>query len=428
MTSCSLKPSLPPVVSLVGCSNSGKTTFLEKLVRLLKTRGYLVGTVKHHRGEFAFDVAGKDTWRHARAGADRVALATPTGFGLVRRLTSELSLPEIMNYMSGLDIVLLEGFKQGPQPKIELVRSEISQRPVCAPEELVAVVSDMPLQLGIPCFTLEDIAGVADLIETRFIKGQHEATGRLLNRQQKKRYHRNIMLPGVGEQGQLKLLQSSALVVGAGGLGSPIAYYLAAAGIGRLGLADADTVDFSNLQRQILHTTLDVGRLKVASARDKLTAVNPDIRVEIYPERISQDNVAALVSRYDMVVDATDNLDSRYLLNRACLETGKPFIYGGVLSLVGQVLTVLPGRGPCFRCIFRQPPAGKAVKSTAEVGILGAVAGIIGSIQATEAVKYLLNQGDLLVGRLLTLDALSMTFLEVAVQRDAACPDCGQLS
>ncbi|WP_333870803.1 molybdopterin-guanine dinucleotide biosynthesis protein B [Desulforamulus putei] len=411
----------------MGCSNSGKTTFLEKLIRELKFRGYLVGTVKHHRGVFAFDIEGKDTWRHAQAGADTVALATPTGFGLVKKLEQELSLAEILEYMSGVDIVLLEGFKKGPQPKIELVRSEISGSPVCSPEELTAVVSDLPLELGIPRFALTDTAGVADLIEERFLKGFGDVNRQALSHQQKKRYHRNIMLPGVGEQGQLKLLKSSALVVGAGGLGSPVAYYLAAAGIGRLGLADADAVDFSNLQRQILHATADVGRLKVESAREKLSAINPDIQVEVYPYRICQDNAAELVRQYDIVVDATDNLESRYYLNRACISAGRPFIYGGVLSMVGQVLTVLPGRGPCFRCIFRELPAAKAVKSTAEVGILGSVAGIIGCIQATEAVKFLLGQGDLLVGRLLTMDALSMTFQEVEVKRDPACPECGHL-
>ncbi|MCL5781015.1 MAG: molybdopterin-guanine dinucleotide biosynthesis protein B [Firmicutes bacterium] len=417
----------PPSISLVGCSNSGKTTFLEKLIKEVKARGYRIGTVKHHRGAFELDIEGKDTWRHAQAGADTVALATPTGFGLVKKLEQELSLAEIINYMSGVDIVIIEGFKKGPQPKIELVRSEVSSSPVCPADELMAVVSDLPLELGIPCYDLHDIAGVADLIEERYLKPAGDVNRLALDDRQKKRYHRNIMLPGVGEEGQLKLLNSSVMVVGTGGLGSPVAYYLAAAGIGRLGLADADVVDFSNLQRQILHTTVDVGRLKVESAQEKLLAINPDIEVKLYPYRIDEVNAAELVRQYDIIVDATDNLESRYCLNRACILEGKPFIYGGVLSMVGQVMTILPGRGPCFRCIFREQPSAKAVKSTAEVGILGSVAGIIGSIQATEVVKFLLGQGDLLVGRMLTMEALSMTFQEVEVKRDAACPECGHL-
>lgn len=426
MTSSRLK-SAPAVISLVGCSNSGKTTFLEKLIKELKSRGYQVGTVKHHREFFEFDIEGKDTWRHAEAGADTVALATPTGFGLVKKLEQELSLPEILRHMSGVDIVIIEGFKKGSQPKIELVRSEVSSAPVCPLEELMAVVSDLPLELAIPRYDLYDSNGVADFIEERFLKSAGDGNWLALDHRQKKRYHRNIMLPGVGEQGQLKLLNSSVLVVGNGGLGSPVAYYLAAAGIGHLGLADADVVDTSNLQRQILHTTADVGRLKVESALEKLQAINPDIKFQLYPFRIDQDNAAELVRQHDIVVDATDNLESRYFLNQACILEGKPFIYGGVLSMVGQAMTILPGRGPCFRCIFREQPSAKAVKSTAEVGILGSVAGIIGTIQATEAVKYLLGQGDLLVGRMLTMEALSMTFQEVEVKRDSVCPDCGHL-
>ncbi|WP_234701938.1 molybdopterin-guanine dinucleotide biosynthesis protein B [Desulfotomaculum nigrificans] len=419
----------PPVVSLVGRSNSGKTTFLEKLIRELKQRGYRVGTVKHHRGTFEFDIEGKDTWRHAQAGADMVALATPTGFGLVKKLAQELSPEEITSYMPGVDIIIVEGMKKGSQPKIELVRSAVADAPVCPVEELMAVVSDLPLSLGLPRFGLDDFKGVADLIENQLIKSSDTAQGNVssLREDQLKRYHRNIMLPGVGQAGQLKLLNSSVLVVGTGGLGSPVAYYLAAAGIGRLGLADADVVDLSNLQRQILHTTADLNRLKVESAREKLSKLNPDIQIEVYPFRVTRDNVADLVCQYDLVVDATDNFATRYVLNEGCMAAGKPFIYGGVLSMVGQVMTILPGKGPCFRCIFREPPSEDAVKSTADYGILGSVAGIIGCIQATEAVKYLLGQGDLLVGRLLTMEGMSMFFQEVEVKRDPHCPDCGKL-
>lgn len=387
-----------------------------------------MGTVKHHRGTFELDISGKDTWRHAQAGADVVALATPTGLGIVKKLQQEPSLEEITRHMTGMDIIVVEGFKKGNQPKIELVRSEMSNSPVCPVEELIALVSDLPLQLGPPLFGLEEYTGVADLIEQRFLKpGDREKPVESLTGDQLKRYHRNIKLPGVGESGQIKLLNSSVLVVGAGGLGSPVNFYLAAAGIGRLGLADEDAVDLSNLQRQILHTTGDIGRPKVESARDKLTALNPDVLVENYHHRINQENAEEIISRYDLVVDATDNLDSRYVLNQACIKANKPFIYGGVLSMVGQVMTILPGQGPCFRCIFRENPSKKAVKSTADVGILGSVAGVIGCIQGTEAVKYLLNQGNLLVGRILTMDSSSMSFQEVEVRRDPTCPDCGHL-
>lgn len=412
---------------MVGRSNSGKTTFIEKLIKILNNRGYRIGTVKHHRGTFEFDIEGKDTWRHARAGAEMVAIATPSGFGLAKKLEEELPLEQIIRQMSGMDIVIVEGFKTGSQPKIELVRSEISQQPVCPREELLALVSDLPLDYGVPLFDLNNIIGVADLIEKQFLLPTEKEVQLELSDEQKKRYHRNIQIPGVGEEGQRKLLQSSVLVVGTGGLGSPVAFYLGAAGIGRLGLIDADTVDYSNLQRQILHTTPDIGRLKVESAKEKLLALNPDIEVITYPYRFNQENAEELVRNYDIVVDATDNLATRFILNQACVAEVKPFIYGGVLSMVGQCMTILPGKGPCFRCIFREDPGDKAIKTTSDIGILGTVAGIIGTIEATEVVKYLLGQGDLLVGRMLTMDALSMNFMDVEVKRDLECPECGHL-
>ncbi|GAB6180325.1 hypothetical protein JCM14036_16440 [Desulfotomaculum defluvii] len=418
---------VPPVISLVGSSNSGKTTFLEKLLHQLKNRGYRVGTVKHHRGTFELDIEGKDTWRHRQAGAEMVALSTPTGFGLIKNLDQEMSLAEILHYFSGLDLVIVEGYKRGSQPKIELARAEVANGLVLPTEELLAVISDLPLDLDIPLFDLNDITGVAKLIENKFLQLKKKTAPSSLSAQQKERYNRNIMLPGVGEEGQLKLLNSSVLVVGTGGLGSPVIYYLAAAGIGRLGLADADVVDYSNLQRQIVHSTPDIGRLKVESAREKLSWINPDTEIITYPYRINDENILELLDQYDIVVDATDNLESRYVLNKACITKEKPFIYGGVLSMVGQAMTILPGKGPCFRCIFRQQPTKGSVKGTAEVGILGSVAGIIGSIQATEAVKFLLGKEDLLVGRMLTMDALSMSFVDVEVKRDLNCPECGQL-
>ncbi|MQL50762.1 molybdopterin-synthase adenylyltransferase MoeB [Desulfofundulus thermobenzoicus] len=246
-----------------------------------------------------------------------------------------------------------------------------------------------------------------------------------LTQEQEKRYQRNILLPGVGVEGQVKLLQSGVLLVGAGGLGSPAAFYLAAAGVGRLGLVDADVVDLSNLQRQILHRTGDIGRPKVESARDKLVALNPDVQVEVFPERLSAASAVSLIERYDLVVDCTDNFATRFLLNETCLALGKPFIYGGVLAFAGNLMTIIPGAGPCLRCIFPVEPE-QGVPGCAELGVLGAVPGIIGTLQATEAIKYLLGLGELLTGRLLTFDALSMTFYEVSVQQNPDCPACGR--
>jgi len=241
---------------------------------------------------------------------------------------------------------------------------------------------------------------------------------------QERRYHRNMQIPGVGREGQEKLLRSAVLVVGAGGLGSPAAYYLAAAGIGRLGIADGDFVELSNLQRQILHFTTDLGRLKVESAADKLQALNPDCEVVRHPFAITAENAAMVVAQYDLVVDATDNFAARFALNKACLAMRRPFIHAAVLSMAGRVMTILPYRGPCLRCVFREAPS-PSVQTTFELGVLGAIPGMAACLQATEAIKYLLGQGELLVNRMLMFDALSMHFATAEVRRDPACPDCG---
>jgi len=250
-------------------------------------------------------------------------------------------------------------------------------------------------------------------------------TSRLTANQQEL-YKRNILLNGVGEAGQEKLLKSGVLVVGAGGLGSPVAYYLAAAGVGRMGLIDADTVGLSNLQRQILHTVPDLGRPKVVSAAEKLKALNPELDLELHQKLFDAETAADLVPNYDIVIDCTDNFATRYTINEACLKADKPFVYGGVLAWAGQLFTILPGRGPCFRCIFRTEPPPDT-PSTSELGILGAVPGVIGVLQATEAIRYLLGIGKLLVGRMLIYDALSATFSEVALERDPDCPSCGNI-
>jgi adenylyltransferase/sulfurtransferase len=248
--------------------------------------------------------------------------------------------------------------------------------------------------------------------------------GNNLTGEQYRRYQRNISLPGVGPEGQKKLLDAGVLLVGAGGLGSPAAFYLAAAGVGRIGLIDGDTVSLSNLQRQILHAVPDIDRPKAVSAAEKLNAINPEIKLEIYQEMFNRIIAEELIPGYDFIVDCTDNFPSRYLINKACIEHNKPFVYGGVLAWAGQAFTVLPGRGPCFRCIFPEEPPENA-PATSEVGILGAVPGVIGAIQASEAIRYILGAGELLVGRMLTYDALSAGFFEVSVKRSDRCVDCG---
>lgn len=244
---------------------------------------------------------------------------------------------------------------------------------------------------------------------------------------QAQRYDRNIRVPGLGVEGQKKLLCSSALIVGVGGLGSPAALYLAAAGIGRLGIADSDVVSLSNLQRQILHFTPDIGKPKTLSARDKLTALNPDCEIVMHTYAVTEDNAAQVIAGYDIVIDATDNFPSRFILNKACLALGKAFIHAAVLSMSGRAMTVLPYSSACLRCVFRQLPAPH-VPSTSELGVFGAIPGLIASIQVTEAVKYLLGQGELLTNRMLIYDGMSMCFELVEVLRDPDCPDCGQPS
>lgn len=237
------------------------------------------------------------------------------------------------------------------------------------------------------------------------------------------RYCRNILIPEIGEAGQERLLKSRVLVVGAGGLGSPALYYLACAGIGTIGIIDADRVDLSNLQRQILHTTESIGRLKVESAMESLRRINPDIRVEGYPAAFTHANGHSLVRSHDFVIEATDNFESKFLINDTCLSEGVPFCHAGLVGMYGQVMTVVPGKGPCFRCVFRDIPHSGEVPATSEAGVLGAVAGVLGSIQATEAVKFLAGCGDLLIGRLITFDALKMRFREVPLP-ESSCEKC----
>jgi adenylyltransferase/sulfurtransferase len=247
-----------------------------------------------------------------------------------------------------------------------------------------------------------------------------------LSPQETARYSRHLIMPEVGVEGQKRLKAASVLLIGAGGLGSPLALYLAAAGVGRLGLVDFDVVDFSNLQRQVLHGTPDVGRSKLASAKDRILAVNPEVRVDLYETRLTSANALKLFGPYDLIIDGTDNFPTRYLVNDACVLLGKPNVYGSIFRFDGQASVFYPGRGPCYRCLYPEPPPPGEVPSCAEGGVLGVLPGLIGCIQATEAVKLILGRGEPLVGRLLLYDALQMTFREFKVRRNPKCPVCGE--
>ncbi len=240
------------------------------------------------------------------------------------------------------------------------------------------------------------------------------------------RYSRHIILKEVGGKGQQKLLNSKVLIIGAGGLGAPIALYLAAAGIGTIGIADADSVDLSNLQRQVIHFTPDIGKPKVISAKEKIQAINPDVQVRTYQQWVSAANIMELISQYDFVVDGTDNFAAKFLINDACVLAGKPYSHGGILQFVGQTITVLPGESTCYRCIFPTPPPKDAIPTCSQAGVIGVLPGVIGSIQATEAIKFLLGKGKLLAGRMLTYDALEMKFRDVTINRNPNCPICGE--
>jgi sulfur-carrier protein adenylyltransferase/sulfurtransferase len=248
---------------------------------------------------------------------------------------------------------------------------------------------------------------------------------RQLSAEQLERYSRHFLLHQLGEKGQGKLLDAKVLLVGAGGLGSPVALYLAAAGIGTLGIVDADVVDRSNLQRQVLHTTDRVGMRKTESAAMTIHALNPDVQVHAYPERLTVDNVMALFQDYDVIVDGSDNFPTRYLVNDGAVLVGKPVVHGSIFQFEGQVSVFKPHEGPCYRCLYPTPPPPGLVPSCSEVGVLGVLPGVIGVIQATETIKLIIGQGEPLVGRLLMYDALAMRFREIRIRRDPDCPLCG---
>ncbi|MBX5484330.1 MAG: molybdopterin-synthase adenylyltransferase MoeB [Myxococcaceae bacterium] len=246
----------------------------------------------------------------------------------------------------------------------------------------------------------------------------------VLTPQQKERYRRHLIIPEVGEEGQAKLLKAKVLLMGAGGLGSPAALYLAAAGVGTIGVVDSDVVDLSNLQRQVIHTESRIGQPKVESAREAINALNPDVKVIGFQERLTSQNVMRILEGFDLIIDGGDNFPTRYLINDACVLQKKPNIHGSIFRFEGQVTTFLPGQGPCYRCLYPAPPPPDMAPSCAEAGVLGVLPGIVGLLQANEALKLILGKGEPLNGRLLTFDALGAKFTTLKLRRDPNCPVC----
>jgi molybdopterin/thiamine biosynthesis adenylyltransferase/rhodanese-related sulfurtransferase len=291
---------------------------------------------------------------------------------------------------------------------------------MCAGGVRSAFASDTMQQLG-----YTDVASVAGGFNRWKDEGRAWAAPRSLSPEQRNRYQRHLLLPEVGETGQLKLLDSKVLLLGAGGLGSPAALYLAAAGVGTLGIIDMDVVDASNLQRQILHNTDRIGERKVDSAKKTLTLINPDVNVVTYDVRLGADNILDIIDGYDVIVDGTDNFPTRYLVNDASLLKRIPVIHGSIFRFEGQVTVFNPYEGPCYRCLLPEPPPAELAPSCSEAGVLGVLPGIVGSLQAVETIKVLLGIGDTLQGRLLAYDALEQSFRTFKVRRDPACPACG---
>jgi molybdopterin/thiamine biosynthesis adenylyltransferase/rhodanese-related sulfurtransferase len=266
----------------------------------------------------------------------------------------------------------------------------------------------------------------ASLLDWRRLGGAWEAPEQLLTAAQQRRYSRQVLIPEIGQAGQRKLLDSKVLLIGAGGLGSPAALYLAASGIGTIGLVDDDVVDESNLQRQVLHSSDRVGMPKTESARMTLNALNPETRVVEHRERLDADNVERLIADYDVIVDGTDNFDTRYLLNDAAVRLRKPVVHGSIYRWDGQVTTFVPFEGPCYRCMYPTQPPPELAPACAVAGVLGVLPGIAGLLQANEVFKLVLGVGETLAGRLLMFDAMNTEFSEVRIWRDPACPACGE--
>jgi molybdopterin/thiamine biosynthesis adenylyltransferase/rhodanese-related sulfurtransferase len=334
-----------------------------------------------------------------------------------------------------LDVRELDEFEQGtipgavfiPRGHLESkIENQISDRdtPIvvyCAGGVRSAFAAKTLTELG-----YTDVVSMAGGFGRWKDQGRPWITPATLSPDQRGRYHRHILLPEVGEEGQQKLLEAKVLLLGAGGLGSPAALYLAAAGVGTLGIVDMDVVDASNLQRQILHNMERIGERKVDSAKKTLTALNPDVDVVTYDVRFGADNILDIIDGYDVVVDGTDNFPTRYLLNDASLLERIPVVHGSIFRFEGQVTVFDPYNGPCYRCLLPEPPPPELAPSCAEAGVLGVLPGIVGSIQALEAIKLILGLGEPLRGRLLAYDALEQSFRSFKVRRDPNCPACGE--
>src|SRR5947209_6239923 len=283
--------------------------------------------------------------------------------------------------------------------------------------------TDTPVKDGDTILIVPSIAGGAAVAQVDNLR--HDEFLPILSNEEIARYSRHVIIPEVGMQGQRKLKAASVLMIGTGGLGAPLGMYLAAAGVGRLGLVDFDVVDESNLQRQIIHGTKDVGRPKIESARDRLHDINPHIRLDTYETRLTSENALELFRDYDIIVDGTDNFPTRYLVNDACVLTGKPNVYGSIFRFEGQASVFWAERGACYRCLYPEPPPPGLVPSCAEGGVLGVLPGIVGAIQANEAIKLILGAGEPLINRLLLFDAWRMRFRELKLRKDPDCPVCG---
>ncbi|MBA2327914.1 MAG: molybdopterin-synthase adenylyltransferase MoeB [Actinobacteria bacterium] len=334
-----------------------------------------------------------------------------------------------------LDVRELDEFEQGTVPGAVFIprghlESQVENK-VPDRERPVVVYCAGGTRSAFAAQTLQEL-GYTDVVSMAggFGRWKNEdrpwITPAVLSPEQRNRYHRHVLLPEVGEAGQQKLLESKMLLLGAGGLGSPAALYLAAAGVGTIGIVDMDVVDASNLQRQILHNEDRIGERKVDSAKKTLTALNPDVDVVTYDVRFGADNVLEIIDGYDVIVDGTDNFPTRYLLNDASLLKRIPVVHGSIFRFEGQVTVFDPYNGPCYRCLLPEPPPAELAPSCAEAGVLGVLPGIIGSIQALEAIKIVLELGETLNGRLLAYDALEQSFRTFKVRRDPSCPACGE--
>ena len=332
-----------------------------------------------------------------------------------------------------LDIREADEFEQGAIPGAVfaprgLLESSVATH-IRTPDQEIVLYCAAGARSALAAKTLQDM-GYSNVwsLEGGFTRWKRDGlpwkTPDSLSSDQRARYSRHILLPEVGEAGQVGLLESKVLLIGAGGLGSPAAIYLAAAGIGTIGIVDFDVVDVSNLQRQVLHNLDRLGQSKVESARETLTALNPDVKVEPHDVRLSADNVLDILSGYDVIVDGGDNFPTRYLVNDASLHLRKPVVHGSIFRFEGQVSVFDPYEGPCYRCQYPEPPPPELAPSCAEAGVLGVLPGIIGSIQAVEAIKLILGIGETLVGRLLTYDALAQEFIDLRIRRDPECPAC----